>query len=96
VDVVVEETCNDGIQNQDETRIDCGGPCGPCFTIGVDKEELTEEITAESEGNIITGAAIGVVEKLRTNPVYLIIIVIIIVSGLVLSKYFRKEPPNLS
>ncbi len=23
-------TCNDGIQNQGETGIDCGGPCAPC------------------------------------------------------------------
>ena len=23
-------TCDDGIQNQDEERIDCGGPCPPC------------------------------------------------------------------
>ena len=29
----VEETCNDGVQNQGETDIDCGGVCGditPC------------------------------------------------------------------
>ncbi len=25
-------TCNDGIQNQGETGIDCGGPCAPCNT----------------------------------------------------------------
>lgn len=24
------ETCSDGIQNQGETGIDCGGPCDPC------------------------------------------------------------------
>ena len=23
-------TCNDGVQNQNETGIDCGGPCDPC------------------------------------------------------------------
>jgi hypothetical protein len=23
-------TCNDGIENQHETGVDCGGPCGPC------------------------------------------------------------------
>ncbi len=26
-------TCNDGIQNQGETGVDCGGPCAPCQTI---------------------------------------------------------------
>lgn len=25
-------TCNDGVQNQGETGIDCGGPCPECFT----------------------------------------------------------------
>jgi len=25
-------TCTDGIQNQGETGIDCGGPCAPCLT----------------------------------------------------------------
>ena len=25
-------TCTDGIQNQSETGIDCGGPCSPCTT----------------------------------------------------------------
>ncbi|MFZ5552807.1 MAG: hypothetical protein ACOZCO_06810 [Bacteroidota bacterium] len=24
------ETCTDGIQNQSETGVDCGGPCAPC------------------------------------------------------------------
>ncbi|MEJ6664208.1 MAG: M4 family metallopeptidase [Flavobacteriaceae bacterium] len=26
-------TCDDGIQNQGETGIDCGGPCAPCSTL---------------------------------------------------------------
>jgi hypothetical protein len=25
-------TCSDGIQNQGETGVDCGGPCAPCAT----------------------------------------------------------------
>eukprot|EP00494_Astrolonche_serrata_P029023 UN29290 len=27
---IIIETCDDGIQNQDETGIDCGGVCPPC------------------------------------------------------------------
>lgn len=27
-----DETCTDGIQNQDETGVDCGGTCDPCPT----------------------------------------------------------------
>ena len=29
--LVQEGTCNDGIRNQGETGVDCGGPCAPCF-----------------------------------------------------------------
>ena len=29
----VPPTCDDGIQNQDETGIDCGGPCTGCSNI---------------------------------------------------------------
>lgn len=28
---IVEATCFDGIQNQGELGIDCGGPCAPCY-----------------------------------------------------------------
>jgi hypothetical protein len=28
-----EATCNDGVRNQDETGIDCGGKCPPCNTL---------------------------------------------------------------
>lgn len=31
----IEETCFDGIRNQNEERVDCGGVCGECGTIGV-------------------------------------------------------------
>jgi len=95
VDVDIEETCNDKIQNQDETGIDCGGSCGPCFTIGITNEgDTTKDNTDESPGNAITGAFIGIAENLDVNPWFLIGIVSIIVSGLLLSKYFRKKPPG--
>ena len=28
--LLASETCADGIQNQGEDGIDCGGPCSPC------------------------------------------------------------------
>ena len=28
----IDSSCNDGQQNQDETGIDCGGPCDACST----------------------------------------------------------------
>ncbi|WP_126974397.1 CAP domain-containing protein [Gynurincola endophyticus] len=33
-------SCADGIQNQGETSIDCGGPCAPC---SVDKEKVIQD-----------------------------------------------------
>ena len=32
-------TCSDGIQNGDETRIDCGGPCDDCVTFNVSTDK---------------------------------------------------------
>jgi len=95
-----EGTCSDNIKNQDETGIDCGGSCGPCFTISIgneeDEREVIEDNANEPRGNIITGAVVGAVEKLSANPLFLIGIVVIIVSGLLLSKYFIKKPSKLS
>jgi len=57
-------TCTDGIQNQDETGVDCGGSCTPCstncptneikITINFDNypEETSWEITNEA-GNVV-------------------------------------------
>ena len=43
------ETCDDAIQNQDETGIDCGGSCEPCESeITEEKpQEITEEVQEE-------------------------------------------------
>jgi len=41
---VYEPTCTDGVQNQGETGVDCGGPCLPCSEVqvpGVIKEQKT-------------------------------------------------------
>jgi len=32
----ITPSCTDGIQNQGETGVDCGGPCGPCIDFTVD------------------------------------------------------------
>lgn len=35
--IAVDATCTDGIMNQGETGVDCGGPCEPCDTMmGID------------------------------------------------------------
>ncbi|VVB53961.1 Uncharacterised protein [uncultured archaeon] len=36
----VDASCFDGVLNQGEQRIDCGGPCGECGSIGVDVMEV--------------------------------------------------------
>ena len=41
----IKETCEDGLQNQDEEGIDCGGICKPC------PSEETENITQEEKNN---------------------------------------------
>lgn len=40
-------TCSDGIQNQGETGVDCGGPCSPC-TIGCADTEVNFSITLDN------------------------------------------------
>jgi len=53
-------TCEDGIQNQGEDRIDCGGPCPPCDCVsdGVCDDELfcTGVETCDDYGHCQAGA----------------------------------------
>ena len=42
-----EPTCSDGIQNQGETGIDCGGPCAPC-TSGCSDNEVVITINLDN------------------------------------------------
>ena len=44
-------TCSDGIQNQGETGVDCGGPCAPC----PDPETCTDGIQNQGEEGIDCG-----------------------------------------
>ncbi len=64
-------TCNDGIQNQGETGIDCGGPCAPCsssclntevvVTINLDNypEETSWSITNSNGNTVASGGTYG-------------------------------------
>ncbi|WP_437807064.1 PKD domain-containing protein [Sorangium sp. So ce1078] len=47
------ETCSDGIQNQGETGVDCGGPCAPCTGTTV---EFSEAFTQGVPSNEQCGA----------------------------------------
>lgn len=44
-------TCYDGIQNQSETGIDCGGPCGPCPIPKEKLEILSQDFIPTTENN---------------------------------------------
>ncbi len=57
VDPVAVATCSDGIQNGDETGVDCGGSCSSC---DIELEgTLSQNLTLDSENNYsLTGALI--------------------------------------
>ena len=54
-------SCNDGLQNQGETGIDCGGPCSDCppcetFALTINTDDYPQETTWEvidAAGNIV-------------------------------------------
>lgn len=46
-----EATCEDGIKNQGEEKIDCGGPCMPCEKEREPLEVVYEKIIPTSENN---------------------------------------------
>ena len=45
-----EETCTDGLKNQNETGIDCGGECAPCFDCNTDFCAFLSGARAEDPG----------------------------------------------
>jgi hypothetical protein len=57
-----EPTCDDGIQNQGEDRIDCGGPCPPCDCLSDsecdDGQFCTGVETCDDYGHCQAGAAV--------------------------------------
>ena len=64
-------TCSDGVQNQGETGVDCGGPCSPCssscsdnevvVTINLDNypEETSWTITNSNGSTVASGGTYG-------------------------------------
>ncbi len=60
----IEETCSDGIQNQDETGVDCGGSCAACAPIstgGVSEWYFNEGAGITAEDSV--GANDGVISN---------------------------------
>ncbi len=51
-------TCYDGIQNNNETGIDCGGQCPPCFTC-YDRQKNQDETDIDCGGSICKPCDIG-------------------------------------
>jgi len=82
----IRESCSDKIQNQGETGIDCGGPCGPCFGFETEKET---EIPAQ---NLITGAAVAEPKGFSANNLWLVLAALLaLVLLLLYAKYGHKR-----
>ncbi|MEM6718355.1 MAG: M43 family zinc metalloprotease [Bacteroidota bacterium] len=67
-------TCNDGIQNGDETGVDCGGSCAPCQS-GCSDNEVTLSITfdnypEETSWSLVTdgGTSVASASYSAANP----------------------------
>ncbi|MBU1030826.1 MAG: hypothetical protein ABIC91_07095 [Nanoarchaeota archaeon] len=50
-------TCSDGIQNQGETGVDCGGPCPPC-------QEIEVPGVVKERSNLLTNILLGIITVL--------------------------------
>lgn len=59
-----EATCEDGIRNQGEEKIDCGGPCIPCEKEREPLEVVYEKIISTSENNY---DIVAEVENINSN-----------------------------
>jgi len=55
------ETCSDGIKNQGETGVDCGGPCTACNVV------VASPCTASLTNNKVTSSATAGLASLTTN-----------------------------
>ncbi|WMI68656.1 hypothetical protein [Mangrovimonas sp. YM274] len=52
-------TCNDGIQNGNETGIDCGGDCAPCETLSILEGEISDDVALDASIEYeLTGALV--------------------------------------
>lgn len=58
--IVVLPTCNDGVQNGDETGIDCGGSCGPCTGVENVSGLITSNTTWTSDNIYILNGKVVV------------------------------------
>jgi hypothetical protein len=59
-------TCSDGIQNQDETGVDCGGPCAAC------KEGVHGKWKSFPVAPLLTTFADSIIATFETNNTYVV------------------------
>ncbi|MEK6913758.1 MAG: hypothetical protein AABW47_03760 [Nanoarchaeota archaeon] len=83
--VPIVETCSDGLKNQDETRVDCGGVCKKCriFTI----------VGSAISGPVDTGKNFVLKEMFGNTTKTIISIgsLVLVIGGLVCFKIFKKR-----
>ena len=87
---IAAETCNDGIKNQNEEGIDCGGACKSCR---LDKNLTTESAVQKEQISQPTGFAIGNLIGTKSNIIIVtvvlsITIVIVVFAGI---KFYKHK-----
>ena len=88
----IKESCDDKFQNQGEEGIDCGGPCGPCFSI-----ETRSMSNGTAVKNVITGAVIAKSNGFKLSnlwplsAVVLAAIIVLLYFKFVHKKIFRNK-----
>jgi len=86
----LKESCSDGIQNQNEEGIDCGGVCEPCAV------QETAQIVPEKE-EAIFGPAVVAEPESNLNNLWLVLAVLLFAAAILMyakvshRRLFRKE-----
>ncbi len=88
-----EPTCSDGIQNQGEKGVDCGGPCAPCALVIETKEieVLGAEFVSSTEGNFDVVVKVKNPNDLIGAKNFTLKVIFLDENGLVLGEIEKKD-----
>ncbi len=90
-DCVYQETCSDGLLNQGEEGVDCGGPCSPCYVAPPSEPEETcwDEVQNQGEEGVDCG---GPCAECASNAwLWLLLIILLILAVLGGVAYWKKD-----
>ena len=87
----IPETCSDGIENQDETDVDCGGICGPCTSTNEGNVLLNQEQDLKKESSDVVRKPD---KEISTFFIFSLSLNLILVISFIifLIFWFRKKP----